>query len=242
MTKGRQANWKCVGNELNLGKIGNHHGFSNGKSVAITVYKAIEKRNILMKSEKIAKMIDCLCDDLKSLCIRRDQLFQELNDMQVPVQQFKQFDRYFISEKVRSLSKQKTSASKEVTVSSKQKPRKKLKGDKRKATEQLKVKPFPKPFGEKLISDIVKEIDRGTDKFEFEDQSRLHKLYQPARMRYQEHISSAESTGAATAYPQLPSIAECQTLLKEAKEIEETLKITEHPQSIVQESEGSIVP
>ena len=97
-------------------------------------------------------------------------------------------------------------------------------------------------IGEKLISDVVKDIDRGTDKFEFEDQSRLHKLYQPARIRYQEHISSTQSAGAATAYPQLPSIAECEILLKEAKEMEETLKITEHPQSMVQESEESIVP
>ena len=104
------------------------------------------------------------------------------------------------------------------------------------------MKPFPKAFGEKLISDVVKDINRGTDKFEFEDPLRLHKLYQPARIRYQEHISSTQSAGAATAYPQLPSIAECETLLKEAKEMEETLKITEHPQSMVQESEGSIVP
>ena len=102
MTKGREASWKCVGSKPNLGKIGNYRGFSNGKSLAINVYEAAEKRNSLAKSEKIAKTIDCLCDDLKSLCIQRDQLFQELNDMQVPVQQFKWFDRYFISEKVRS--------------------------------------------------------------------------------------------------------------------------------------------
>ena len=222
MTKGREANWKCAGNELNPGKIGNHRGFSNRKLVAISVYEAIEKRNILTKSEKIAKTIDCLCNNLKSLCIRRDQLFQELNDMQVPVQKFKRFDRYFVSEEVCSSSKQKAPASEEVRVSTKEKPRKKLRREKRKTTEQLKAKPFPKEFGQKLITDVVKEMDKGTDEFEFEDQLRLHKLYEPARMHYQEHISLTETAGAVTPYPQLPSIAECQILLREAKEIEKT--------------------
>ena len=200
MTKGREGNWKCVGSEFNLGEIGNHRGFSNGKLVVISAYKKMEKRIILTKSKKIAKTIDCLCDNLKSLCIRRDQLFQELNDMQVPVQQFKRFDRYFISEKVHPSTKQKTPASEKARVSTKEKPRKKSKGEKRKASEQLKLKPFPKEFGQKMITDVVKEMDRETDKFEFEDQSRLHKLYEPARMRYQKDISSTESVGALDLY------------------------------------------
>ena len=67
-----------------------------------------QKRNFFTKTEKITKGLDSLCHDLKSLCIRRDQLFQELNDMQVPVQQFKRFIRYFITESIDSLTKQKT--------------------------------------------------------------------------------------------------------------------------------------
>ena len=119
MTKGKAASWKCVGSKLNIGEVGNRCGFSNGKSMAITVYEATEKQNILRKSENIAKGLDSLCHDLKNLCIRRDQLFQELNEMQLPIKQFKRFNRYFITESIDSSTKQKTPSSKEVTVSTK---------------------------------------------------------------------------------------------------------------------------
>ena len=67
-----------------------------------------QKRNFFTKTENITNGLDSLFHDLKSLCIQRDQLFQELNDMQVPVQQFKRFIRYFITESIDSLTKQKT--------------------------------------------------------------------------------------------------------------------------------------
>ena len=76
--------------------------------------------------------------------------------MHVPVEQFKTFKRYFIVESVHMSSKQKTCFSKELSILTKQKDRKKLKARKRKATEQLNVKPFAKPLEEKLLSDAVK--------------------------------------------------------------------------------------
>ena len=100
---------------------------------------------------------------MQNLCFRRDQLFRELNDMKLPVEQFKRFDRYFVTEKV--------------SASSKEKPKKKSRGEKRKMTEQLK--PFPKELGQKLISNVVKEMDKGIDKFQFEDDTRLQRLYEP---------------------------------------------------------------
>ena len=42
--------------------------------------------------------------------------------MKLPVEQLKQFDRYFISEKVRASSKEKPSVSQKVCASSKEKP------------------------------------------------------------------------------------------------------------------------
>ena len=38
MIKGTEAHWKCVGNEVIFGKIGNHRCFSNGNLVPISVY------------------------------------------------------------------------------------------------------------------------------------------------------------------------------------------------------------
>ena len=119
----------------------------------------------------------------------------------------KRFNRYFITESIDSSTKQKTPSSEELSVSTKQKQRKKLKPEKRKATEQLKPKPFPKALGQKLISDAVKEMDKGMEKFECEDQSMLHKLYESARIRFQEK-------SASTTFPPLPSVDECTTLLE----------------------------
>ena len=60
--------------------------FLTENQIAITVYETTEKK-FFTKTEKITKGLDSLCHDLKSLCIQRDQLFQELNDIQVPVQE-----------------------------------------------------------------------------------------------------------------------------------------------------------
>ena len=56
--------------------------------------------------------------------------------------------------------------------------------------------------------------------FKFEDDSRFHKLYEPARIRYQENVSSHESTAVASEHPQQPSFVECESVLKEAIETE----------------------
>ena len=64
----------------------------------------------------------------------------------------------------------------------------KSRGEKRKATEQLK--PFPKELGQNLISDGVKEMDTAIDKFQFEDDTSLHKLNQLARGHYLKNFSS----------------------------------------------------
>ena len=242
MTKGKTATWKCVGSEVNIREIGSHRGFSNGKSTAISLYEAKEKQNILTKTENIVKELDSICHDLKNLYIRRDQLLEELNEMHVSVQQFKRFERYFIAESVDSSTKQKTGSRKELSVSTKQKERKKSKPEKRKATEQLKAKPFPKELGEKLLSDAVKEIDRGTDKLELEDEGMLHKLYEPARIRCQERNLSTDLPDPSATFPPLPSIPECEALLQEAKEFEQSVKISEHRQNVVQETEGCIIP
>ena len=226
MTKGKATTWKCVGSEVNIGEIGSHRGFSNGKSTAISLYEAKEKQNILTKTENIVKELDSICHDLKNLYVRRDQLLEELNEMHVPVQQFKRFERYFIAESVDLSTKQKTSR-KELSVSTKQKARKKSKPEKRKATEQLKAKPFPKGLGEKLLSDAVKEIDRGRDKLEFKDEGMLHKLYEPARMRCKERNLSTELPDPSPTFPPLPSIPECEALLEQANEFEQSVKISE---------------
>ena len=124
----------------------------------------------------------------------------------------------------------------------KSKTKKKSRGEKRKTTEQLRPKPFPKAFGQKLILDPVKDMDKESEMFDFEDDSRLQRLYEINRMRYKENISSHQSTATAGELPQLPSLVEYKSLLNEEIETQETMKITIRRQNIVQESENSIVP
>ena len=69
----------------------------------------------------------------------------------------------------------------------------------------MNPKPFPKVLGQKLVSDVVKEMEKGMDKLECEDQSILHKLYKPARIRFQQKISSTELAAAASTFPLLPT-------------------------------------
>ena len=146
--------------------------------------------------------------------------------MRLPVQEFKRFDRYFIGDKVCVSKKDQVSVSEEVVPSAKSKTKKKSRGKKRKTTEQLRPKPFPKAFGQKLIADTVKDMDKESDTFDFEDDSRLRRLYEPARMRYEEKISSHQSTATPSELPQLPSLVEYKSLLNEEIETQETMKIT----------------
>ena len=161
--------------------------------------------------------------------------------MRLPVQEFKQFDRYFIGDKVCASKKDQISDSDQVVPLAKSKTKKKSRGEKRKTTEQLRPKPFPKAFGQKLISDTVKDMDKESEMFDFEDDSRLQRLYQPARMRYEEKISSHESTATASELPQLPSLLESKSLLNEEIETQETMKITIQRQNIAQESQTPIL-
>ena len=92
------------------------------------------------------------------------------------------------------------------------------------------------------IGDTVKDMDKESEMFDFEDELRLQKLYEPARIRYEEKIPSHQSTATATELPQLPSLVKYKSLLNEEIETQETMKITIRRQNIVQESQSPIVP
>ena len=89
-------------------------------------------------------------------------------------------------------------------------------------TEQLK--PFPKEWGQKLLSDAVK------------NESMLQKLYEAARRHYFENVSSSESAAVDSEDPELPSLTECESMFTQ------TMKVTVHKHNIIQEGETSIIP
>ena len=77
---------------------------------------------------------------------------------------------------------------------------------------------------------------------ECEDEGMVDKLYKPGRIHCQERNLSTESVDPSAMISPFSSIVECEALLQEAKEFEETVKITKRWQNVVQEKEGYIIP
>ena len=49
---------------------------------------------MIIKAQKITIDIDELSKDLKEICIRRDQILNEMSDIKVDVEELKRFSRY----------------------------------------------------------------------------------------------------------------------------------------------------
>ena len=98
-TRGDATNWNCVGHDLNPGEVNSYKGHTAGQMSTMGIYEIHEKRDIQKKTEKIAKDINMLCGDVKNLCLRRDKIYEELNALKIPIDEFKRFDRYHITKK-----------------------------------------------------------------------------------------------------------------------------------------------
>ena len=88
-TKGVEPNWKCVGYELNIGELCLHAKEVDGRSAAVDTFERTEKRQIAQKAGKLSEDIDGLCHDLNQLCIQRDNIFKEIEDMKINLDQYK---------------------------------------------------------------------------------------------------------------------------------------------------------
>ena len=155
-THGSENVWRCVGSYIAVGEIGHYSKESKGRTYAINVFEAEEKKKMTIKVQKITMDIDELSKDLKEICIRWDQILNKMSDIKVDVEDLKRFA--------------KCHPEKQHKHSHKRKVEEKAKCSK----PEKKKKPFPPELGEKLIKDVTLD-----DPYNFSDIQELKSLYAP---------------------------------------------------------------
>ena len=126
----------------------------------MNVFESTEKKKMTMKAEKIIMDIEELSKDLKEICLRRDQILDEMSDIKVDVEELKRLMRYHPEKEHKHSRKCKV-----------EEKGKSLKPEKKK-------KLFPPELGEKLIKDV--SVD---DPYNLSDIQELQTLYAPAVKR-----------------------------------------------------------
>ena len=68
-TCGTKNVWRCVGSDIVVGEIGHYCKESEGRTYAINVFEADEKKKMTIKVQKITMDRDELSKDLTEICI-----------------------------------------------------------------------------------------------------------------------------------------------------------------------------
>jgi len=92
---GTENVWRCVGSDIAVGEIWYYLKESDGRTYAIYVFEAAEKKKMIIKAQEITMDIDELSKDLKEICIWQDQILNEMSDIKVDVEELKWFSRYY---------------------------------------------------------------------------------------------------------------------------------------------------
>ncbi|MCG8626385.1 MAG: hypothetical protein MJE68_30850 [Proteobacteria bacterium] len=160
-TMGEGEKWDCVGAHLNVGEMGRWEGYEEGSTHARDAFYMKEHYALMKKGRKMGEEIEELCQDMYAICIRRDQIYKEMEEMNLKVDAFKRFDTfYYATSKTESTHKRhekhketRRGGTSEPTVSKQDKGKKSAKS----------CGAFPKQLGAKLLSDAISEIDKETD-------------------------------------------------------------------------------
>ena len=94
-TKGRESSWKCVGSSITLTEVVIYHGFTDGYKTGIDLNSITENRNLLVKTSNALPEINELCKGIKDLCVRRDHVLKELEEIKIDVGEFKRLTAYY---------------------------------------------------------------------------------------------------------------------------------------------------
>ena len=94
-TKGQEANWKCVCADINVRVLGMWKGYEAGLQRTMSKFHDEEKVMLLNDTWKVVTNVQDLCHDLNQLCIRRDRIYSELQNMGIKVDAFKRFDTFY---------------------------------------------------------------------------------------------------------------------------------------------------
>ena len=97
-TKGEEKMWHCVGYDSSVGEIARFLGESEGVRQAIAIFTISDNYEVLVKMQKFLGDLEEACEDLKNLCIRRDQMLKQLNVIGVDSKGLSRFKRYSVVE------------------------------------------------------------------------------------------------------------------------------------------------
>ena len=97
-TKGEEKMWHCVGHDSSVGEIARFLGESEGVRQAIAIFTISDNYEVLVKMQKFLGDLEEACEDLKNLCIRRDQMLKQLNVIGVDSKGLSRFKRYTVVE------------------------------------------------------------------------------------------------------------------------------------------------
>ena len=95
-TRGKGPSWQCVGAGQPLDEIGLYSGHSEGRRTAIDLFTITMNRELLFKTNKMLTDVNQLCRDVKGICIKRDQVIENLEEMKITLGNFQRLTAYYV--------------------------------------------------------------------------------------------------------------------------------------------------
>ena len=90
--------WKCVGADIRLNEIGFYVGETDGRRTAVDLFNINENNQLLKGTQKAVHAINKLCQDVKNICIDRDNVLEQLKTLKVKVKNFKRLTSYYVED------------------------------------------------------------------------------------------------------------------------------------------------
>ena len=163
-TKGVEDKWKCVGADDNVGEMGRRSGFEAGRDRTVDHFYEKEKSNLLKEVRRTFANVEGLCQDLSDLCVRREKIYDEVQNIGIKVESFKRLGKFYYD------PPEETGPKETAHKTSKQKKSKQHKSDKSKTAPRSCGK-FSEEVSANILQETVSEMDQGVDLTELPDQS-----------------------------------------------------------------------
>lgn len=101
-TKGNESCWECVGKAQGDKKLEYYRQFVEGKKIGLDLKSINVTSRIIKQSQEMLTNINQLCFDVNHLCLRRDQVLTDLEDIDISIGHFKRLTSYFQEEEQES--------------------------------------------------------------------------------------------------------------------------------------------
>ena len=161
-TKGVEDKWKCVGADDNVGEMGRRSGFEAGRDRTVDHFYEKEKSNLLKEVRQTFANVEGLCQDLSDLCVRREKIYDEVQNIGIKVESFKRLGKFYYD------PPEETGPKETAHKTSKQKKSKQHKSDKSKTAPRSCGK-FLEEVSANILQETVSEMDQGVDLTELPD-------------------------------------------------------------------------